>query len=80
MYQRDIALSYLFDIALISLKCDIYIIVIFMKCTTYLLLQKGMTFFLNVEGMSLKCHFYEIIFESNGITTKMISFSQQLKL
>ena len=45
MYQRYIALSYLFDIALISLKCDIYSIVIFMKCTTYVLLQKGMTFF-----------------------------------
>ena len=53
MYQRDIALSYLFDKALISLKCDIYSIVIFMKCTTYVLLQKGMTFFLNVEEMSL---------------------------
>ena len=40
MYQRYIALSYLFDIALISLKCDIYSIVIFMKCTTtYVLLQ-----------------------------------------
>ena len=45
MYQRYIALSYLFDIALISLKCDIYRILIFMKCTTYVLLQKGMTFF-----------------------------------
>ena len=40
MYQRYIALSYLFDIALISLKCDIYGILIFMKCTTYVLLQK----------------------------------------
>ena len=53
MYQRDIALSYLFDIALISLKCDIYSIVIFMKCTTYVLLQKGMTFF----SMLKECHF-----------------------